>query len=205
MERKNNGYFKAVSIISLVLAILLSVVTLMIIFGAMIDFNTLVVTFAEIDNAGVPDADMASTYSIVVVMFVLTILYLVGYIVFHFLAFFKLKKYSNLTNEEAKQYSGRIIAWTILMFLISGLVSAILMILGYENVTKKQVEELAMQQNQTQVETKKNSQTETSDVDVLKLDTMIARLEKLNKIKELGGLTDEEYEELRKKIIDADK
>ena len=209
MEKKQNSYYKAVSIISLVVAILVSVVLCFVIVGAICDIEGLMIeVIASYEEyAGVPGTLTEDVRTFTIVMMVLTCIYLAEVAAFHYLAYAKLKKYTNLTDEEAKKYNGKLLAWTIVMFLFSGILNGVLMICGYTSITKEQVEKFDNEQNSSDqdkpIEESVNQSSGTS-LDTQSLDTMIERLNKLNKIKEMGGLTDEEYENLRKKIVDSD-
>ena len=86
------------------------------------------------------------------------------------------------------------------MFVFGGLLLGLLMLLGYVNVTKEQI-------NSCNEKLKKNEENQTLQTETVNksqnvnLDLMMERLEKLNKIKEMGGLSDEEYNDLRKRIL----
>ena len=81
---------------------------------------------------------------------------------------------------------------------------------GYTSVTKQQVEAYKMKNfmatngvdegtaERTEQEPEESQTEHNFDAD---LDTMMARLEKLQKIKEMGAITDEEYEQLRSRIV----
>ena len=206
MEKKKNGCFKAVSIISLILGIIYSVVLTFILIAAIVDFQGLVDSFNVSlleETGGVPGSATeemlieARTFAIITVVG-LSISF-AAMIAVYFLTYAKMKKYSYLTNEEANKYSGRIIAWMIIFCVCGDFITAVLLLCGYLNVTKAQIDEFRKPVESENIEEQKQ---ETNPVD---LDVMMERMEKLQKIKEMGGLSDEEYETLRKAIIDGKK
>jgi len=205
MEKVKNPYFKAVSIISLVFAIIMSVSIGLILLAALSDLEYFVDFFLPViieDELGSSEVVMDAQGS-ALTMLVMMAIYMGGLVAFLFVAYAKLKKYAQMTNEEAKAYSGRIIAWIVVMFLFSGILSGGLMLAGYLTVTQKQIESLNTLPNAENKETNNSGIANENKEVVQDLDTMIERLEKLNRIKEMGGLTDEEYEELRKKIVNG--
>ena len=205
MEKVKNPYFKAVSIISLVFAIIMSVSIGLILLAALSDLEYFVDFFLPViieDELGSSEVVMDAQGS-ALTMLVMMAIYMGGLVAFLFVAYAKLKKYAQMTNEEAKAYSGRIIAWIVVMFLFSGILSGGLMLAGYLTVTQKQIESLNILPNAENKETNNSGIANENKEVVQDLDTMIERLEKLKRIKEMGGLTDEEYEELRKKIVNG--
>lgn len=205
MEKVKNPYFKAVSIISLVFAIIMSVSIGLILLAALSDLEYFVDFFLPViieDELGSSEVVMDAQGS-ALTMLVMMAIYMGGLVAFLFVAYAKLKKYAQMTNEEAKAYSGRIIAWIVVMFLFSGILSGGLMLAGYLTVTQKQIESLNTLPNAENKETNNSGIANENKEVVQDLDTMIERLEKLKRIKEMGGLTDEEYEELRKKIVNG--
>lgn len=209
MEKKMNGSYKAISIISLIMAIIYSVFTVFLICAAIIDFDNLVLSFAITDEMVNPSveitAEMIEVAKIAAITFVAsTAVYWAGMQAMLYVAFAKFKKYSALTDEEANKYNGRLIAWVIVLFMFSSLLLGILAIVGYVNGTKPQVDEhrrkmfAAAQASADQSSASVGDQPKEYDRD---LDTMMARLEKLQRIKDMGGITDEEYEKLRKEIV----
>lgn len=206
MEKKKNGYFKAVSIISLVSAIILSVLLIFVLGAALTDFQTFMESFEQVaigETGGIPGSGeeiLLDAQSSAIVMLVFFSIMIGGGATVSFLAYFKIKKYSELTNEEANIYYGRIIAWVVVMFVCGGFVMGILMLFGYLNVTKVQIEEYEKSTNLFEL-----NQINSDNSDNVDLDLMMERLEKLQEIKDLGGLTDEEYENLRRSIIEGKK
>lgn len=206
MEKKKNGYFKAVSIISLIGAIILSVLLIFVLGAALTDFQTFMESFEQVviaETGGIPGSGeeiLLDAQSSAIVMLVFFSIMIGGGATVCFLAYFKIKKYSELTNEEANIYNGRILAWVVVMFVCGGFVMGLLMLFGYLNVTKVQTEEYEKSTNLFEL-----NQINSDNSDNVDLDLMMERLEKLQEIKELGGLTDEEYENLRRSIIEGKK
>lgn len=206
MEKKKNGYFKAVSIISLVSAIILSVLLIFVLGAALTDFQTFMESFEQVviaETGGIPGSGeeiLLDAQSSAIVMLVFFSIMIGGGATVCFLAYFKIKKYSELTNEEANIYNGRILAWVVVMFVCGGFVMGLLMLFGYLNVTKVQTEEYEKSTNLFEL-----NQINSDNSDNVDLDLMMERLEKLQEIKDLGGLTDEEYENLRRSIIEGKK
>ena len=201
MEKRKNGYFKAVSILSLISGILFAIALVLFIIGSIVGIDLILEAIvAEIEGAGLTGYETLASGELVSLIVVMCI-YMAGYVALSFVAFAKLKKYTYLTNEEAQKYNGKIIAWIVVMFLFCGTILGIIMLLGYLNVTKVQIDQLNLKACETDNEVLENNQVNES-TDTKDLDLMMERLEKLNKIKEMGGLTDEEYETLRKKIVD---
>lgn len=209
MEKKQNGYFKAVSIISLVYAICLCVLFVFVFVAALTDFQFFMESFEQIviaETGGVPGVEveqiLLSAQSSAVIVLILFGVLIGGSAAVCYLAYFKLKKYSELTNEEAALYNSRIIVWIVVMFVCSGFIMGLLMLLGYINITKVQIDEFNGVKAKPQAE--ESTETETIKTNnSVDLDKMMERLEKLQKVKDMGGLTDEEYEELKKSIIDG--
>ena len=206
MENKKikNNFFKAVSIISLIIAIISVISTVMIVIGSIINANLLVELLADENISGEFLTDLTLLKDNFALIISLICVYMVGYSIFNFLAFFKLRKYSNLTNEEAKMYSSRIIAWVVLFFIFGGLVCGILLLMGYLNIVKEQVitvDELELNEQQEKVEDSVIDKNQEKTVDSNKI---MERLERLNKIKEMGGITDEEYNTLKQRIFNED-
>ena len=203
MEKVKNPYYKAVSIISFVFAIIFSVSLGIILVASLLDVEYFISFFEPIimeDGYGNTELVMDMQTSAIAMLVIMSI-YMGGLVAFLFVAYAKLKKYTELTNEEAKVYSGRLIAWIVVMFLFGGMIMGLLMVVGYITITEKQISAL----NLTDVsvvnsvkEVKEENNTKTQD-----LDLMIVRLEKLQRIKEMGGLTDEEYENLRQAIVNG--
>jgi len=212
MEKKKNGCFKAVSVISLVIAIIYSVVLAFILISAIVDFQALVESFEIValeETGGVPESSedvlLVGARTAAIITLVAFSIMFAGMITVYFLTFTKMKKYSCLTNEEAHIYSGRLIAWIIVFFVFGDIVNAVLLLCGYFNVTKPQIDEYRRAFD-AQYSIDEVPQTNDEKIDEsVDLDLMITRLEKLNKIKEMGGLSDEEYESLRKSIVEGKK
>ncbi len=203
MEKKINGSFNAVSIISLITAIIYSIFTVILLVVSILDFDNFVVSL--IDTVEVTPTLIEDAKAIAIGFFATNFISMIASQVLLYLAFVKFKKYSCLTDEEAVFFKGRIVAWVIVMFLFAGLVIGVVALVGYNTTTKQQIENYTMQQYQQRYQEMEQSQAKTeqkteeqTDFD---MDKMIARLEKLNRIKEMGGLTDEEYERLRKEIV----
>lgn len=212
MEKKKNGCFKAVSIIALTLGIIYSVVLAIVVIASIVDFQALVESF-EIatleETGGVPGAEVDEFFvdakSSAIIMVVGLSISFAAMIAVYFLTYAKMKKYSYLTNEEANKYSGRIIAWIVVFCVCGDFINAVLLLCGYFNVTKPQIDEFRKPVEPEQTEEQKQIEEQKQDVSQVDLDKMMERIEKLQKIKEMGGLTDEEYESLRKDIVDGKK
>ena len=187
MEKAKNNYFKAVSIISLIIAIASSVSLLMIIIGASLDIEYFVNMLLYEEFGGISLQDFGLVINDFVAIVVCLCVYLVGYIVFNFLAYFKMKKYSRLTMEEAKQYSGRIIAWAVLFFVFDGFISGLLVLFGYFGGVKEQKSNIDNSGfNKDNIEEKQEEITEIKEETENQIDTdkTMERLERLNKLKE---------------------
>jgi len=215
MEKKNNSMFKAVSVISLILAIINSVWTVATLVVALVDFEAYTMDFVEasslvgstyvsveVTEAMMEEATIFATSYLIASTISMGITQAVLYV-----AFEKFKTYQSLTDEEASVYSGKLVAWIVVLFLFAGLLLGILAWIGYNNVTKQQIESYKMQKymamnpnNEQHSSPEANDAPETRNT-AQDLDLMMARLEKLQRIKEMGGLTDEEYEKLRKDIV----
>ena len=172
-------------------------------FSGILDFDNFVVSL--IDNVETTPTLVEEAKAVAVGFLVANFISMIASQVLLYFAFVKFKKYSCLTDEEAVFFKGRIVAWVVVMFLFAGLVIGVVALVGYNTTTKQQIENYTMQQYQQRHQDMDQSQSKTeqttedqTDVD---MDKMIARLEKLNRIKEMGGLTDEEYERLRKEIV----
>ena len=208
MGKKYNSSYKAISIISLIMAIIYSFFTVFLIVAAIMDFDNLVLSFVaeETISSGVEiTSEMIEVAKISAVTFVsMMVIYWCGMQTMLYIAFAKFKKYSSLTDEEAHKYNGRLVAWVVVLFMFSSLLLGILAIVGYVNGTKHQVDNYrrkmyeAAQTNDAESSADISDQPKEYEKD---LDLMMSRLEKLQRIKDMGGITDEEYEKLRKEIV----
>jgi len=200
MEKKYNGMFKAVSVISLVLAIIFSVSSALLLLTTLIDFESFALTFIEegttnISPEMISDVRLAATIYMVVMG-----VYMLGSQILLYISYNKFKFYSNLTNEEASKYNGKIIAWIVFHFICSGLLLGILSLVGYLTVTKGQVEQYRGIKDSNQEYNNENTHDQNLEQNN-DLDKMMERLERLQKIRDMGGITEEEYQALRSKII----
>lgn len=110
-------------------------------------------------------------------------------------------KYAELTDEEIKQSETAILVWTIVFFL-TGILLGVLSLIGYLNITNNgniiKNGNATQQNNQTQNETEVSGtiNTENSEADV-----KIAKIERLNKLKEQGLISQEEYDRLKEELF----
>lgn len=205
MNKKSNGMFKAVSVIALVFAIILSVSTVLYWVAALVDFESFAITFAEIETSSISTTITLTPENMDYVrrlarssLLVMSILLIAGQ-AFLYVVYAKFRKYTELTDEEAVQYSSKIIVWIVFLFLFTGILLGLIALIGYTTITKEQVNNYKLKEIAGGEQTEKSVEkctTEEKD-----LDKMMDRLEKLNKIKEMGGITDEEYEKLRQDIV----
>lgn len=175
MEKRKNGYFKAVGILSFIM-------------GGFYGLDALSF-FGEITDGFYLDGmeDLATILGV----FTLSI---AVYAIIQGSFFIK---YSALTNEEASRKYKNCIAWTVCSFVFTGALNGILAILGLTNVIKAQKEEY----EGVRPSSNQNSQTEQRELSAEELDKAKDKLEKLNELKISGGITDEEYNRMRAKIM----
>ena len=103
-------------------------------------------------------------------------------------------KYAEFTDEQIKENSGAIITW-IVVFFFGGILTGVLALVGYLMVVNSQTENKP--QNNSRVEV---SGTTLEDETKGETDD-IGKIERLNKLKEQGLITLEEYETLKKQIL----
>ena len=160
MEKKFNGSFNAVSIISLITAIIYSIFTVILFVVSILDFDNFVVSL--IDNVETTTPTLVEEAKAVAVGFlVANFISMIASQVLLYFAFVKFKKYSCLTDEEAVFFKGRIVAWVVVMFLFAGLVIGVVALVGYNTTTKQQIENYTMQQYQQRHQDMDQSQSKT--------------------------------------------
>lgn len=199
MEKAYNGFYKAVYIICLIVAICASIAFVA---GLIILINGIndPITINVMNEYGemVEEVLAPETVASYLLSFELT---LAGYCVLNYCAYAGFKKYAYMPEEEVQLYRNKIVTWIVVFFLVDGLIVAILSLIGLlrkkksENVEEKESPETSVTEPQN------NPVQEAKPAGDAGLDKMIERLEKLNKLKEMGAISDAEYEKLRQTIV----
>lgn len=199
-EKKTNGYFVACYVISFIIIGFYALCILIFANAIQVPAEQLI---PELEAQGVEDPagavtlmrQMLRNYIIVlaitaVVALVIGILYV---------------KASHLTDEQASNNYTKLLILTIVSYIFGGLIVGIISTIGLSKVAKQKDDYLRGQivGEDGVVATNAEPQTqepkqEEKPTDV---DKIVKNLDKLEELKSKGALTDEEYEELRKKII----
>lgn len=198
MEIKRNGYYRAVAIMSYVLAALLCVTVAVFAILAMVDSSLIEglfyeIMFDEIEYYAV-DAMYLEAYTVFKSMMVFCGIVFLGLAAYTFVQAAYFMKYSKLTSEQAGKYFGKCLAWSICATIFTGWFIGLFAFLGLFLVQRKQKNAYA------QGDVSIDEQTE-EEVTVEKLEQIQIRLSKLNDLKVAGTLTDEEYAMMRDRIM----
>ena len=199
MERTYNGFYKAVYIICLIVAICASIAFVA---GLIILINGIndPITINVMNEYGEMVEEVLAPETIASYLLSLE-LTLAGYCVLNYCAYAGFKKYTYMPEEEVQSYRNRIVTWIVVFFLVDGLIVAILSLIGLlrkkkgENLEEKKALETSVTEPQN------NPVQESKPAGDAGLDKMIERLEKLNRLKEMGAISDAEYEKLRQTIV----
>ena len=202
MEIKKNGYYKAVSIISYISASLICLLVAVVAIIAMVDPSILEEIFEimleseeyYVLGAGYADSAYVQAYSLFESYIVaLGVLYL-GLAAYTFIQASYFRKYSKLTNEQANKYFGKCLAWSICATIFSGWLVGLFAFLGLFKIQKKQKE--------AYLGADINVEPETQDeITLEKLEQVQLRLSKLQELKTMGALTEEEFAMMRDKVM----
>ena len=98
------------------------------------------------------------------------------------------------TDEQIKENSGAIITW-IVVFFFGGILTGVLALVGYLMVADSQTENKPQNNSRVEVSGKTlddETEGETDD---------IGKIERLNKLNKQGLITEDEYETLKKQIL----
>ena len=188
-ERKQNGFYIAVAVLLFIAIGVMSIIVFVSIYIMAIG-PELAETTAQESGGTVEDSS-----SVLVGSMAFLLVYALISIGFNiFLAIFFLK-HSRMTNLEADRSYNACLTWTIISFFTSGLLVGGLALGGLLSIQKKQKDNLAnVQSVQPAAPIEQNSSTQ-------QLDRLQSELLKLSNMKNSGVITEEEYNEMRKKVI----
>lgn len=221
MEVKTNSYYKAVYILCFIFASLLVVTCLLGILGVSMSNEMFAEMYQEyLNQVGDPDLALAYVNSVKVMTYVLFVIGLIcaGMTYAEGGIFVKLSKMDDKTAYEKYNFA---LAWVIVSFFFCGILIAGLALAGLLAVQKKQKENyLAGNVGDVNVQ----PQTQTNDVNVASgvpaqtkpacsknepdyslenMEKVRDRLVKLQEIKDLGAINDEEYATIRAEIMQS--
>ena len=217
MEVKTNSYYKAVYILCFIFASLLTFSSLLGVLGISMSNELFAEMYQEYLNE-VGDPDMALAY-VQMVKAMTYVLFVVCFICAGFTyaeggIFMKLSKMDDKTAYEKYNFA---LSWVIVSFFFCGFLIAGLALAGLLAVQKKQKENyLAGNVSDANVQTQTTSDVnfaavnpnanvapaKTSvDLSLENMEKVRERLVKLQEIKDLGAINDEEYAKIRSEII----
>lgn len=192
----NSALAIVITLISLILFILIAFVPSV--------YNTIYDSFLSlayelgltIEEAEILAIDSVSSLSSSLIYSVIS---LIPSFIVSLLAGIKLIKMSKQTDEQASKTFRSAIIWTVMSFLFAGYLPGGLALGGLLSVHKKQKNRFSFGYvtPEQQVEEEKQ-ESKYSEED---LEKMMARLEKLEALKERNAITEEEYNSLRDQII----
>ena len=128
--KTKNNYYKAASILNFVFGALTAAMVLLFILllasGAVFEiaYEELLAEYGEISQEFL-EAYETEKLTIIILM-VTTIIYSTGSFIVMFIAGARFNKFSYLTDEEANNYSGKALAWTIVSYFFGGVLIGIL-------------------------------------------------------------------------------
>ncbi len=198
MEKTNNGYYKAVSILSFIVAALSLISTafmLIIVFSGADVIDQIMQ--ALIEQSGGTTAEWEAIAQMMYTFIVLTAVVAFAETIILFIQGAKFKKYSYQTDEEAANNFGKCIAWVVVSFMFSGLLIFGLSLAGLLTVQRKQKERFANGDKTI----KSNATSSNTNVSTVSLDAMYHRLSKLKELKDSGAINDEEFNKMRAEIV----
>lgn len=213
MEKTKNGWYKAVSIMQYIVASIFVVGLIIMLFGGLTQGEKVAQILNEaklLDEKGnimVFDAESVKTLVLGMTMLMAPL------IVVMYIEAVLFGKYSYMTDAEAAVSYRTCLVWTIVMFFVGGNLPAILALVGLLKIHARQKErfvanEMAAENsvnlnNDKQSEVKeKIPAVEVSDPEKMqKENKQSERLAKLEKLKENGAVTEEEYIQLKNKIL----
>lgn len=219
MEVKTNSYYKAVYILCFIFASLLTFSSLLGVLGISMSNELFAEMYQEYLNE-VGDPDMALAY-VQMVKAMTYVLFVVCFICAGFTyaeggIFMKLSKMDDKTAYEKYNFA---LAWVIVSFFFCGFLIAGLALAGLLAVQKKQKENyLAGNVSDANVQTQTTSDVNFAavntnatvaqtpaktgvDLSLENMEKVRERLVKLQEIKDLGAINDEEYAKIRSEII----
>lgn len=200
MEKKINGLYKAVSILSYIIASLAIIVA---IFG-IIGCSTMMEELKnELYVEGIEElgytmqealdyAEMVETFVYVIFAFCFVSS---GALIVLGVMFGKL---SNIDDKTASEKFGKAITMCVFAFIFGGLLIGGLALGGLLSVQKKQKEAYALSLSQPK---ETNAEGETEQVSLEKIDKAQDRLLKLKNLKDNNAISEEEYQKLRENIL----
>lgn len=214
MEVKTNSYYKAVYILCFIFASLMALVCLFALLGVSMSNELFLEIYQScIEEGQSAEAALAYVQTVKTMTYVLLVYGLIGS-GFTFAEGGIFLKLSQMNDKQAYEKFNFALAWTIVSFFFCGLLIFGLALAGLLSVQKKQKEQYLS----GKVNVPENAQTQTNntvsqpgvseakvsnkpDLSLENMEKVRERLIKLQEIKELGAINDEEYERIRSEIM----
>lgn len=216
MEVKTNSYYKAVYILCFIFASLMVFVSLFGLLGVSMSNEIFMEIYqASIEQGDTPEVALAYAQSIKTFTYIIFVYCIIcsGFTFAEGGIFLKL---SQMDNKQAYEKYNFALAWTIVSFFFCGLLIFGLALAGLLAVQRKQREQYLAEK----VDVPENAQTQTNntvsgpsvseakvsnepDLSLENMEKVRERLVKLQEIKELGAINDEEYERIRSEIMSS--
>lgn len=206
MERVKNKFYVAVSVLHFVFASICTLFSLtMIIPAILVDYSTALEmelveeSMEEYGTLSIEALEMAKT------MIIGMIIFMVACSVVCFIAGAKFKKFSYMTNQEAKDYWGKSLAWVVVSYIFAGVLVGGLATAGLCVVQAKQKNGEVSADWTTSTGKKVDIETgnveEDDALSTENLEKIRVRLEKLKELKDAGAITEEEFISLRENTV----
>ena len=213
MEKTKNGWYKTVSILLYIFASLMAVGLIVIVIYGLTSAEKVAAVLNEMvepDENGIMELYTAESVKSAILSLTL---FSVPSIAFMYIEAVKFDKFTFMTDAEAAANYKNCIIWIIALFFFGGTLLGILAIIGLLSVQAKQKERFLLSgvmnaeagketenlaEDTIFVKTEEN--TETANVKS-KEDKTAERLAKLESLKQSGALSDEEYNDLKNKIM----
>ena len=222
MEKTKNKWYKAISILLYVFASIVAASLLIILIEGITNTDT----FVELLNKyQVPDEngviELYSPETVKALMFT-SCLFMLPSIAVMYTEAIMFGKYVYMTDQEAAMSYKACVIWTVVSFFLGGTIVGILAIVGLLTIHAKQKDKylasvVTTSENEFEVvkpfaadaetaETKTDTQQAVTDAETKtekaeKTEKANSKLSRLEALKESGALTDEEYQELKDKIL----
>lgn len=211
MEKRKNSFYKACSIICYIqAAIALSLIFVPFIFvltstALTVGLSSEVQT-ATVDNTEYAAEAYASMGFATIVLMLILLTACIACVAVTFVLASKFKKMTYMTNEEAYKNWKSALAWVIISYFFSGYLVGGLATGGLCSIHRSQKNQY-MKNSDENVVAKVQSldeprvEVESDQYSSENLEKVIEQLEKLNKLKEINAISEEEYEKLRDQIL----
>ena len=209
MEKTKNGWYKAVSIILFVFASLFVVGIIAILAVGLSDPEALAKAINEANASTGGDYEVYTAESVKTLIWGIAFMFVPSAVIM-FCEAVVFDKNIYMTDQEAAERFKSSVVWTVVSFFFGGTIVGVLALVGLLSIHERQKERyqtmavvpetVANDQEQTPAKAA-DSQPKQEAKPEAGSDKVKKRLEKLESLKASGAISDEEYKQLKDKIL----